>query len=116
MATKAHIERFAKLATIGCICCRLNGTFNDQIEIHHIIHKGTRQHSGGHRATLPLCAAHHRSVIPDGVSRAEFRRLYGPSIADGSRVFAERFGTQLELLDRVDKLIGAPPIGDPWRN
>lgn len=92
--TKAQQERFKKLHELGCICCKKLG-FWQFPEIHHIV-EGMRRL--GHDWTLPLCKMHHRDR---GLSD-----FWGPSIADGSKAFAKRWGTQRELLREVNNLIG----------
>jgi hypothetical protein len=91
--TKADIARFEKLHRIGCLCCRKAGSGYRAPEIHHILSGGRRI---SHQATLPLCE-HHR--IPSTGA------VVGPSLADGSRVFSAKWGTQLELLAEVNALI-----------
>jgi hypothetical protein len=97
MSTKAEKERFRKLVDIGCICCRILGVYS-QPEIHHILSGGRRM---GHMFTIPLCPTHHRGVV--AFPRGSFDP--GPSLADGSKPFHARFGTQKELLAKVNELI-----------
>jgi hypothetical protein len=94
-ATKADLRRFLKLVEIGCIACRKAGSGYRAPDIHHVLRGGRRI---GHQATLPLCPNHHR--WPSNGS------VVGPSLADGSKLFAAKFGTQNELLHEVNKLIG----------
>ena len=94
--TKADLARFDALHRIGCICCRKAGSGYRAPDIHHVLSGGRRI---GHHATLPLCPEHHR--IPSTGA------VVGPSLADGSRVFAAKWGSQQQLLDEVDALIGA---------
>lgn len=92
--TKAERERFDLLHRIGCICCRKARSGYRAPDIHHIIDGGRRM---SHMATLPLCPEHHR--IPSNGT------VVGPSLADGSRVFAAKWGSQIQLLIEVDELI-----------
>lgn len=104
MTTKANALRFRKLHDIGCICCKINGSgFCGPTEIHHIVDKGYRKHSGGDAATLPLGMWHHRAVPHANTTMGQMTLLYGPSLANGSKPFHARFGTQLELLDKVNR-------------
>jgi hypothetical protein len=93
-ATKADLQRFVKLVDLGCIACKLAGSGYRAPDIHHVLRGGRRI---GHQATLPLCPEHHR--FPSNGS------VIGPSLADGSRVFAAKFGSQEELLEKVNALI-----------
>ena len=54
----------------------------------------------GHDFTIPLCPYHHRGVIQD------FEVWKGPSLADGKKPFVEHYGTELELLEKVNNLLG----------
>jgi hypothetical protein len=92
--TKADEIRFDLLHRIGCICCRKAGSGYRAPDVHHILSGGRRI---SHQATLPLCPDHHR--IPSTGA------VVGPSLADGSRVFEAKWGTQLELLAEVNALI-----------
>lgn len=94
--TKAFEKRVEALHRIGCVCCRKAGSGHRAPDIHHILSGGFRM---GDMFTLPLCPEHHR--IPSTGS------VVGPSLADGSRVFAAKWGTQLELLAEVNALIAA---------
>ena len=92
--TKADIARFDALHRIGCICCRKAGSGFRAPDIHHILCGGRRI---GNQATIPLCPEHHR--FPSNGT------VVGPSLADGSKPFHARWGTQLALLAEVNELI-----------
>lgn len=94
MTNKADLARFDMLQRIGCICCRMAGSGYRAPDVHHILVGGRRV---SHQHTLPLCPEHHR--IPSTGA------VVGPSLADGSRVFAAKWGTQEQLLGRVNELI-----------
>ena len=98
-ATKAQQERFSELQRIGCITCRIRGF--RYADIHHITKGGRRM---GHEYTIPLCSWCHRGVPDGNLSIPEMDRLIGPSLARNKRRFVEVYGTELELLERVEKL------------
>lgn len=100
----ADEERFRQLHKIGCIACR-SMHYWIQPEIHHLVDKGTREHSGGHTATIPLCVWHHRGYVPVGLSAEYLEEIYGPSMALNKRAFVERFGNERALLATTDLLI-----------
>lgn len=106
--TKAEAARFAKLKALGCIACRLNGDFSEtaEPEIHHFL-SGNRRI--GHEATVPLCTFHHRGIAYDGVPEAWFLANVGPSWHLHRREFRARYGTDWELLQTVNELIGEAP-------
>src|ERR1017187_653227 len=53
------LKRYEALRAIGCIACSINGFSAGNAEIHHLVDKGYRKHSGGNQATIPLCPWHH---------------------------------------------------------
>ena len=97
-------RRFDRLQRIGCVACLLED-IHSQCDIHHIVDKGSRRHSGGDEATIGLCPYHHRGVLPDGMSRADAEMMYGPSLALSKRDFVSRFGSERALLLFVEHLL-----------
>lgn len=72
-----------KLANIvGCICCRKEGRFNDQVSIHHI---AGRTRPDAHRLVLPLCFYHH-------MPNAEAESVHGNKFR-----FEQKYGKQADL-------------------
>jgi hypothetical protein len=96
VTSKADLARFDKLHRLGCICCLRAGSGYRAPDIHHVLSGGRRI---GHHATLPLCPNHHR--FPSNGS------VVGPSLADGSRTFSAKWGSQEQLLKEVNEMIGA---------
>jgi Recombination enhancement, RecA-dependent nuclease len=96
MTSKRDLARFDKLQRIGCIACRQLG-FYAPADVHHVLTGGRRT---GHQDTIPLCPYHHRGVcfVNNGVDM-------GPSLANGSKPFHARFGTQAKLLAQVNKML-----------
>lgn len=90
----------------GCIACSINGFWAGPAESHHIVDKGYRKHSGGDEATLPLCAWHHRGEPWIDFPVSYMRERFGPSMALEAKTFAVEFGTQRELLAKVNDTIG----------
>lgn len=104
--TAAEERRLSALSRMTCIACELNGPAwaqPNRTEVHHLVDKGTRKLSGGHKATLPLCAWHHRGVVPRQHTALFMLGRYGPSLALQKRAFVARYGTERALLARVDK-------------
>lgn len=100
MTTKRDLSRFDKLQRLGCIACHQLG-FYSAADVHHVLSGGRRT---AHKDTIPLCPFHHRGVIPQGW-KSEVRERMGPSLANGSKPFHAQFGTQQELLNKVNELI-----------
>ena len=94
--TPAAVEaRNAKLRDLGCIACLINGYPGTPPELHHP-RSGT---AGGQRAsdleTIGLCPAHHRGTDHPHTS----------SIHLDKPGFVAQYGTEAELLERVNGLI-----------
>lgn len=99
-ATPAEVGRFEKLQLLGCIACRMLRVNGRSAEIHHLLSGNKRR---GHEYTIPLCGYHHRGVT--NLSKAQALDAYGPSLADGSKPFHERFGSDEFLLDKTNELL-----------
>jgi hypothetical protein len=105
-ARVADIERFAKLYALGCIITRIYyGVENEPAEVHHIVEGKKRL---GHQWTIPLSPWFHRGVPPANLRPSEATERLGPSLALNKRAFVERFGTERELLAKVNELIERP--------
>lgn len=103
--TKADRERMAKLKDMPCVCCGRRG-----VDVHHLVDKGYRRLSGGHQATIPLCAWHHRGEPVGMWTVTETAARLGPSLALNKKQFNLRYGGERALLDRVNQwLLGEVP-------
>lgn len=111
--TKAQQARLDAIHAMPCIACELEETYAkanketpmDQplpTEAHHLVDKGTRKHSGGHDATLPLCGWHHRGELVYPLSGREMRQLHGPSLKLSKKVFIALYGSERDLLAVID--------------
>jgi hypothetical protein len=78
---------------LGCIVCRLEGLGYVEAEIHHVLKNGRRM---GHMFVLPLCALHHRI----GYNHVEIVSRH-----PWKREFEARYGTEEQLLARVDEML-----------
>lgn len=99
--TKAHQRRFQQLQELGCVCCRQAGCGYVPPDIHHILDGGRRK---SHDDTIPLCPYHHRGI------QSEFGVYPGPSLADGKKPFEAEWGTQKELLRKVNQYLKGNPL------
>lgn len=96
--TKADRAHFERLKARACVCCRIEGFLQpNRTTAHHLLSGGRRR---GHQQSIPLCEWHHSAVRIPGRSSDDMTTLYGPSLANGSKVFHERYGTDDELLSR----------------
>ncbi len=102
---KADRARFELLKQMPCIACVRAGKtilFCGETEIHHLLSGGRRI---GHQATVPLGAWHHRGVLRGAAGRSAMIGLFGPSLADGSKPFHDKHGTDSELLAETNRRI-----------
>jgi hypothetical protein len=76
-----------RLASLGCIACRIDGRHNPVVSIHHI---DGRTKPGAQGRVLPLCAGHHQ----DGHGAPGLIAVH-PYKAR----FEARYGRQVELLE-----------------
>lgn len=108
-------ERLAWIHDQPCICCEMESDLQTiekrrPIEIrqpnrttaHHIVDNGYRRLSGGHQATLPLCAWHHLGQRLRTHDNVDMEAKYGPSLALRKRAWNERYTGERYLLARVD--------------
>ena len=78
-------DRINQIAALGCIIC--GGPAN----LHHL-RTGVGMGQRG-RDVLPLCQKHHQ------------HGGFGVAYHAGAREFEKNFGTELELLEKVNKLL-----------
>lgn len=107
MISKKDQARLDAIHAMPCIACEiLGGLCCGKTEAHHIVDNGYRRLSGGHSSTLPLGRYHHRGEPRDGMQEYEMESIYGPSLKLNKKAFVTRFGTERELLAKVDAQIG----------
>ena len=94
--TKAERKRMADMKDHGCCLCAELGLGWRLPDNHHILSGGRRM---GHRFTIPLCKWHHEGHPP-------MTEEMGPSLASSKRAFVSKFGTELEIMARVDAELG----------
>lgn len=99
------IRRYQRIYEIGCLACRRLGYFNS-CQAHHLNEDGKAgQKRRGDAETIGLCPWHHVGEAIRGWTRAQCRRLLGPSLALESRAFRAEFGSDDELLAEENRLI-----------
>lgn len=103
--TKAQAARMEAMHAIGCVACHLDKRLRQcgDTQIHHFLRGGKRI---GHDATVPLGSWHHTGIA-DGTANAQMLAVYGPSFHRHTRAFRERYGTDAELVDKVNEIINA---------
>lgn len=101
-------DRYEALRSIGCIACRIEGqTDCGPVEIHHLNLGGyAGQKRRGDDYTIPLGKWHHRGVSHWNLHSSVMEQHFGPSLARQSSEFRQRYGTDDELLERVNRMVG----------
>lgn len=102
--TKAERAHLAAVKALPCVACLMEGNelFCGLTEVHHLLLGNRRR---GHMFVAPLCAWHHRGEPLDGMSAKEMEGALGPSLARSSKRFRVMFGSDDELLARVNELL-----------
>jgi hypothetical protein len=88
-------QHLSQLAALGCIACRLDGHYETPAEIHHIRTGMGMGQRNSHQKAIPLCPAHHRGTAGKAV----------PSVHGTPKAFLFRYGTELDLLAEVNRLL-----------
>ena len=90
---KSEKEHLSKVASVGCIVCRMQGNEESPAEIHHIRSGQGMSQRASNYDVIPLCHVHHRTGG------------YGLAIHAGRKEFERLYGTELELLELTRSLI-----------
>jgi hypothetical protein len=91
--TKREAEWMDLITDFGCVACWLDGN-NRDAAVHHIVSGNRRM---GHLFTLPLCdPGHHQNG----------QQLGMVSVHPWKARFEAKYGTQLELLGRLQVELG----------
>jgi Recombination enhancement, RecA-dependent nuclease len=88
---KSEVAWMSSARDYGCIACAADGFRDVPASIHHIVEGYRRK---GHLFTIPLCEAHHKG---DG--------FVVPSVHFQKRTFVARYGSELELLAKLQKCL-----------
>lgn len=92
--TKAEKKYWDKIASLGCIACRIDGYHNPLVSIHHT--QG-RTKKGAHMLVLALCAGHHQN----GTGNDKKMLAVHPF----KRRFEAKYGSQKILIDMTNELL-----------
>ena len=95
MATKAEREHMIRVARLGCLACKKDGYLTPEVELHHPRHGVGMGRKASHYDVLPLCHAHHRTGG------------HGIAFHAGKQAWEAKYGTETELLEEVQTLLGA---------
>lgn len=100
--TKAEKKRIDVICEFGCIVCYLYLDIYSPALPHHIDGKTK---PGAHYLTLSLCDPHHSPYGEEGVA-----------LHSNKTRFVDNFGTELELLVKINELIGFDGETLEWIN
>jgi len=85
------VTTYSKVAALGCIVCRVHYNVVTPAQIHHLrVDTGMGQKSD---KVIPLCPLHHQ------------HGGYGVAYHAGPKEWERRYGTQLELWQKVQELL-----------
>lgn len=59
MATSKERRHLARIAALGCICCRMLGHGETPAQVHHLREGQGMATRSSHWLTIPLCHDHH---------------------------------------------------------
>ena len=90
-AERAFMEQ---AGAIPCLACMIDGRHNPHVSLHHI---DGRTKPGAHLLVIPLCAPHHVQDDTDPLGRV--------SVHGRKATFVSRYGTELELLATLKKIL-----------
>ena len=85
--TKSEREYLNKVAALGCIICE------SPAEIHHVRAGVGMGRKSSNFDVIPLCHVHHRTGG------------YGVAFHAGKKGFETNFGTEVELIEKVQKML-----------
>jgi hypothetical protein len=92
--TKAEKKHYDKLHSLGCIVCIRLGYGYSEPHIHHIRHGAGMGQKSVYTDAIPLCPNHHQNGG------------YGVALHAGQKEFEKKYGTEKDLLDFTNKIIG----------
>lgn len=102
-ATKSEKDRMQLIKEQAwCIPCILNRTANrSATTVQHVV-DGYRK---GHRHTYGCCHYHHLGQLPGGLDKFDAYRIFGPSLAHGSKEYHRVWAPEDVLVRLQDELI-----------
>jgi hypothetical protein len=103
-------QRMSDIKRTGCIPCLLENFLNAHAEIHHIVDQAYRK--GDHRS-YGNCSWHHRGIPWDGLQAHDMEPRIGPSMRLNSKAYHDRYGSELDLLQVQDFVLGLFDR-EPW--
>lgn len=100
--TSAQEARIVVVKEGRCVACWLDGRVTLGCDAHHLLSGGQRI---GHEATVALCTWHHRGMPFEGWTPRMMTAEFGPSLANGSKPFRHRYGSDQDLLALQERML-----------
>jgi hypothetical protein len=92
------------------------GHLDRHATIEHVTDRGRRVGNGSeqHSASIGMCTWHHFGYTEGNLRGQEMTEEYGPSLANGRRVFEEYYGDEVDILIPTQNLMLAIFEVTPW--
>lgn len=102
-------ERSARVRELPCVACSKRGHPQPSRSEEHHLNLGGKagQKRRGPEFTIPLCGWHHRGNQNSKMSSWTMTAIYGPSLAAQSKMFRAIYGSDDELLEITNRMIGS---------
>lgn len=107
-ATTEQKRRFEAMGQLGCIACIIEHGAHQvecgRLEIHHFV---SRTRPDTHDITAPLGLWHHQGVLMayPMLAAKDTLRYVGPSWHKHRRAFRERYGSDAQVVAKVNELL-----------
>ncbi len=93
-----------RISRMRCVACWMTGLCCGRTTVHHLLSGGRRR---GHSSSIPLGEWHHQGIPLKGITANEMRLHFGPSLAKESKAFRATYGSDDELLAKVNAVLDA---------
>lgn len=109
--TPEQRERICEAKIFRCIPCHVWAAAGNMPEEHVATcsawnHTKSGNIRRGHDHGYAGCDWHHQRILPDGWTFERMTKHFGPSLMDGSKLFARTYGTDDELIALQHRLQG----------
>lgn len=108
--TREEVNRRERARRLGCVACNKQGRFSLQCGAPQFHHFKIGNQQAGHRFGVILGGWHHEAIPLPGSTAEQMRARFGPSLAEGSKPFHDAYGSDQDLLDYQDDLLGLPRV------
>jgi hypothetical protein len=109
--TAQESERVMESKQLQCIPCLVWARAGN-MPLEHVAnlcaydHKKSGNIRRGHKFGFASCDWHHQGYPSNGWNTPSMRRYFGPSLMDGSKTFAQTYGSDDELIALQNEILG----------